>query len=191
MTEPRTKGRGWALVALAALVIVLAIAIGVPVAESFIDQSSEIAESKATLARLRAQIAARPRLERELAEIDRRGVATASLLRGDSDALAAANMQSAVKTLVERHGGQVRSAQNLPSAMTGGLQRIQVQYELSLPLGSLPAITYDLEANTPYLFLNNMDIRAEKAWGPGGTSSDVPDLHVQWTVSGYRWAGSR
>jgi general secretion pathway protein M len=191
MTEARTRGRGWSLAILAALVVVLTIVIGVPVVESFIDQNDEIAQSKAMLARLRAQIAARPQLEKELAAIDRQGAATASLLKGDSAALAAANMQDVVKTLVERHGGQVRSVQNLPSALVSGLERIQVQYELSLPLGSLPGITYALETNTPYLFLNNMDIRAEKAWGPGGTSGDVPNLHILWTVSGYRWAGAR
>ncbi|HEY1707118.1 MAG TPA: type II secretion system protein GspM [Rhizomicrobium sp.] len=185
------RGRGWSHVLLIALATVLVIAIGVPVVESFIDQSDEIAESKTTLIRLRGQIAAKPRLERELAEIDSLGAATASLLRGGSEALAAANMQNAVKGLVERHGGQVRSAQNLPSAMLGALQRIQVQYELSLPLGSLPAVTYELETSMPYLFLNDVDIRAEKAWGPGGTSSGVPNLHVLWTVSGYRWAGTR
>jgi general secretion pathway protein M len=185
-----TRGRGWPLVILAGIVVVLAIVVVLPVAESFAEQNDEIAQSRDDLALYRAQIAARPQLEATLASIDRREASTAGLLRGDSDALAAATMQSLVKALIERHGGQVRSVQNLPSVPVGGLRKIEVQYEVSIPLGALKSVTYQLETGEPYLFLDNVDIRAEDGWIADSAKAAPRDLHVQWTISGYRWAGA-
>lgn len=189
MAQPQ-RGRGWPLVVLTGIVVVLLIVVVVPVVGSFREQDEEIAQARIAFAVYRSQIASRPALEAQLAALNRRQASTAGLLTGDSAALAAANMQNLVKALVERHGGQVRSVQTLPSAMAGGLERIPVQYELSIPLGSLKAVTYQLEAGLPYLFLDAVDVRTERNWAPQGSASTPRDLYVQWTVSGYRWAGA-
>jgi hypothetical protein len=185
-----TQGRGWPLAILAGITLVLAIMIGLPVVEAFGEQSDEIAQSKSDLALYQDEIRARPKLEAELAALNQREASTTGLLRGDSTALAAADMQALVKALVERHGGQLRSAQNLPSAMVGGLEKIDVQYELSIPLGSLKSVAYELETNPTYLFLSDVDIRVENGFVEAGASDTPRDLHVQWTISGYRWVGT-
>jgi general secretion pathway protein M len=184
------RGKGWPLAILIGIVVVLLIVIVLPVAETFGEQSDEIAQSQDEYAAYRAQIASRPRLEAELAALDRQESSTAGLLRGGNAALAAANMQGLVKTLVERHGGQVRSVQNLPSSMVGGLEKIEVQYELSIPLGSLKAVTWQLETNVPYLFLDDVQIHPENGWSPGDAAASSRNLYVQWTITGYRWVGT-
>ncbi len=189
-THDGTRGRGWPLAILAGILVVLLIVVVLPVVETFGEQSDEIAQAKSELALYGAQIASRPALETELAALDRREAATAGLLRGDSAALAAAQMQGLVKALVERHGGQVRSVQTLPASQMGGLEKIPVQYELSLPLGSLKSVTYQLETNVPYLFLGAVDIRVENGFIPDTASTAPRDVHVQWTITGYRWVGS-
>lgn len=185
---PLSRPRGWPLVILAGLVLLLAFAVLMPIGELFADQSDEAAQAQQELGVYRAQIAARPRLEAELAAVDRQTPATSQLLTGASTALAAATMQSLVKDLVERHGGQVRSAQTLAASIANGLEKVQVQYELSIPLGSLKAVTYQLETRAPYLFLDEVEIHPELY--TGGATGAPGNLHVQWLVHGYRQRGT-
>jgi general secretion pathway protein M len=186
----RAHGRGWPIAILAGIVVLLLIVVVLPVVETFGEQSDEIAQSQEQFAIYNSQIASRPKLEAQLTALNQREASTAGLLRGDSAALAAASMQSLVKALVERRGGQVRSVQNLPSQPLGGLEKIEVQYELSIPLGSLAGVAYQLETSVPYLFLDDVDVRSEEAWLPQDATGAPRDLHVQWTIRGYRWAGT-
>ena len=180
--------RGWAMAILIGIVLVLVMAVAVPVAGSFAEQNDEIEQSKTLLADYRAEIAARPALEARLAALGRREATTGGLLRGDSTALAAADMQTLVTTLVHQHGGQVRSVQNFPAAPAGGLEKIAVQYELSLPLASLQNVVYRLETGQPFLFLDRVDIHPEEAGTLDGAAPR--DLHVELLIRGYRWAGT-
>jgi general secretion pathway protein M len=185
MTLPAiTRGRGWVLVAVLA-VAVLVLCAGVTAAtELFSQQQDEIAQARDDSASYRALIAARPYLEKEYGALARSEAGAASLLHGDSVALAAAEMQNLVKALVERHGGQLRSAQLLSGSPASGLEKVVVQYELSIPLGALKSVTYQLETGRPYLFLDEVEIRPESY---AGASSGAPgNLNVEWTIHGYR-----
>jgi general secretion pathway protein M len=187
MTTPSSM-RGWAVAILAALTILLLAAIFLPLGEAFAGQSADAAAAQQALATYRAEIAARPRLEAERNAVDRQEASAAALVGGASTALAAASLQSLVKDLVEKHGGQLRSAQTLYGAPSGGLEKVEVQFEVSLPLGSLKAATYELETGSPYLFLDIVDIRPEIY--SGGATGAPGDLHVQWTLHGYRRMGT-
>ena len=112
----------------------------------------------------------------------------AALLPGASTALAAASMQSLVKALVEHHSGQIRSAQPMPGAAADGMEKVVVQYEVSLPLGALRAALHDLESQTPFLFIDEIEIRPELY--AAGAATTPSDLHVQWTLHGYRRTGA-
>lgn len=187
MTRSRLHDRGWPLVILAGLAVVLFFVVVLPAIELFIFQREDIAKANEDFATYRAQIAARPRLQAELAALDRQETQAAALLHGSSAAVAAASMQSLVKRLIESHSGQMRSAQMLSASASGGLEKIQVQYELSLPLGSLGPATFELESGRPFLFLDDVDVRPETY--AGGTTGAPGNLHVQWTMHGYRRMG--
>jgi general secretion pathway protein M len=185
MTAPSlTRGRGWLLVAVLG-VAVLVLGAGVTATtELFSQQHDEIAQARDDSASYRSLIAARPYLEREYGALVRREAGAASLLHGDSVALAAAEMQNLVKALVEHHGGQLRSAQLLPGSPANGLEKVAVQYELSIPLGALKSATYQLETGRPYLFLDEVEIRPQSY--AGATSGAPGNLNVEWTIHGYR-----
>lgn len=187
----RFQGRGLPLAILAGVVAGFGLLVVFPVWEVFAAQSDDIAQSRRQLSLYQMEIASRPRLEAELAALNQREASSAVLLRGNSAALAAANMQSIVKPLIESHGGQVRSAQNLPSAPLGDLEEIEVQYDLSLPVGSLKEVTYQLETGAPYLFLDDVDIKVWESLQSEGSSAEPPNVQVHWTIAGYRWAGAR
>lgn len=180
----RSRRRVRPLAVLAGTLAVLLLVVLIPLFVLLAGQSDEVVQARADLAASRAQIAARPRLQAELAALERQESQTGALLGGTSTALAAASMQSLVKELVEHHGGQMRSAQTLAASATTGLEKVQVQFELSLPLGSLKAATYELESKAPYLFLDEVEIRPEQYTGAAATAPG--SLHVTWTVHGYR-----
>ncbi len=184
----RSPACSWAVPVLAALAVLLLATLLFPLGEAFAGQGEDAAAAQQALATYRAQIAARPRLEAERSAVDRQEASAAALLDGSSTALAAASMQSLVKDLVERHSGQLRSAQTLYGSASGGLEKVEVQFEVSLPLGSLKAATYDLETGAPFLFLDIVDIRPE-IYSGGGTGAPG-DLHVQWIMHGYRRLGA-
>jgi len=184
MAQSRLYGRGWPLVILAGIAVVLFFAVLLPTVELFAIQREDIAQAREDMASYRAQIGLRPQLQAQLTALDRQEAQAVSLLHGSSSAIAAANMQSLVKGLIEAHSGQMRSAQLLSASASDGLEKIEVQFELSLPLGSLAAATFEVETGRPFLFLDSVDVRPETY---AGAATGVPgNLHVQWTMHGYR-----
>jgi hypothetical protein len=187
--EARHTGRGLPLAIFTGILLVVLIVVAATVWSFFAEQSDEIAQSRQMLATYRSQIASRPMLEAQFAALVRRQKANPKLLQGASSDLAAANMQNYIKDIVIRHGGQVRSVQSLPSGFGGGLEKVAIQYDLSLPLGSLGGVAYDIETGMPLLFLKDVNFKATENWQPGGTIGPVPNIQVRWVVQGYRWVG--
>ena len=184
MAPSRLHGRGWPLVILAGIGVVFFFAVVLPTIELFAMQREDADQVRQDMAVYRAQRAARPRLQAELAALERQEEQAAALLKGGSTAIAAANMQALVKRLIESHSGQMRSAQLVSASATNGLEKIEVQYEVSLPLGSLAGATFELESGRPFLFLDSVEVRPEVYAGEATSAPGA--LHVQWTMHGYR-----
>jgi len=173
----------------------LAVAIGLawliviqPVADAFSAQRDAIDDLHGQLAAYEARIALKPAVEMRLAEIKRHEASNTGLIAGDSPELAASNIQNMVKAVIESDAGQVRSAQNLAPTTADGFQRVEIQYDASIPIGRLKDVAYRLETSVPYLFLDGIDLRAPESWSAITVEGDTP-LQVQWTVHGYRWTG--
>lgn len=190
MTRENLQSRILALAILAGAVAAVWLVVVMPVTRLFAAQREEIAQSAQLLGAYQGEIANRAAIEARYAAIDATQASLGVLVRGENAQLAAANMQGLVKTLVEREAGQMRSAQNLASSRKNGFEKVSVQYDMSLPLSRLKDAAYRLETGTPYLFLDDVDIRMPESWQSEGAANDPPPLEVQWTVSGYRWAGA-
>ena len=161
-----------------------------PIADAFAAQAEGIAQSHSLLAAYERRIALRPAVEARLAELKSHETSAAGLIGGASAELAAANIQNLVQTLVESGAGRVHSAQNLTPVTADGFQRIDIQYDVSLPMTRLKNIAYRIETGTPYLFLDGIDLRAPENWESSGFQQDPPNLEVRWTVRAYRWTGA-
>ncbi|MEI9886377.1 MAG: type II secretion system protein GspM [Rhizomicrobium sp.] len=182
------------LLALGLLVVALGLvwlSIVQPVIDAFAAQSEAIDRSHRLLSAYARRIALRPVVEARLAELKNHESSAAGLIDGGSAELAAANIQNQVKALIESEAGQIRSAQNLPPQTEGGFQRIDIQYDVSIPMTRLKSIAYRIETGTPYLFLGGIDLHAPESWESYGVLSDPPNLDVRWTVRAYRWMGAR
>lgn len=162
-----------------------------PIAGAFAAQDDEIAQSHQLLAAYERRIAMRPLVQARLAELKTHESSSTGLIDGNSAELAAANIQNLVKGVIESEAGQVHSAQNLQPVTNDGFQRIDIQYDVSIPMTHLKSVAYRLETSTPYLFLDGIDMRAPENWQSNGLTMDPPNLEVRWTVRAYRWMGAR
>ncbi|HEY1707671.1 MAG TPA: type II secretion system protein GspM [Rhizomicrobium sp.] len=156
----------------------------------FSQQSDETVTAKRQLAVYEAEIAERAHLSEEAAAL-KQSDAAAAFVPGVNAELAAANLQSKVKMVVESLGGQIHSAQNMPSTITGHLEKIAVHYELSVPPGRLTDTLYRLETSQPFLFLDDIDVIMPESWLTEGSPEEPPNLNLRMTVGAYRWAGAQ
>ncbi|HEY2034725.1 MAG TPA: type II secretion system protein GspM [Rhizomicrobium sp.] len=190
MTSEKLRNRMLALSILSGILAIAGFIILAPILDAFAAQRHEIALSAQTLEAYQSEVAARPQIEAQYAAMSTTEASLGAIVQGRSTALAAANMQGLIKSLVERESGQVRSAQNLTPSSSNGFEKVAIQYDLSLPLNRLKDTAYKLETGAPYLFLDDVDIRMAESWQSEGAPNDPPPLQVRWTVRGYRWAGS-
>jgi hypothetical protein len=112
------------------------------------------------------------------------------VVEGESVALAQAQLQSQIKTLVETNGGGVRSMQILPVTQKGGFDVIAVQCDLSVAQNKLKALAYAVAAHAPYLFVDEASITAPPADLDSPQAHEVT-LDMRWTVHGYRWGHAK
>ncbi len=185
------KGRRAAIAAVAVAGALFLLLVVAPLAFVLFAQSDAESEALNQLAHYRAEIAARPALEAELANLREKLSTVPGAIAGDSAALAQAQLQSDVKSLVENNAGAVRSAQILPVSDASGFDVIAIQYEITLPITHLRDLLYATEAHSPYLFIDNVDIAMQQDWRPAEAQTPEPVLLVRWTVRAYHWNGAK
>jgi general secretion pathway protein M len=128
-------------------------------------------------------------IQQLIGAIQKDGAAAAQYLPQPTPPLAAAELQQRVKTVVETAGGTLRSTQALPPTEEGGAIKVPVSASLTCDTDSLQKILYQLESQTPLLFLDNLDIAAREdrprlANGRVANYTRI-QLNVQLEVAGY------
>jgi hypothetical protein len=182
-------GRKPARRALGVAVFAVLILAAAPLYLVFKSQSEDRDVMLRQLAIYNAKVAQRSALAGELQNLQAMTRAAPGLIKTASADLAAAQIQTDVKTLVRANAGEIRTAQTAAVVKTGGFETISVAYDLTVPLSHLRALTYAIESHTPYLFLDNVAISAPTA--ANGAAPSEPVLELRWTVRGYRWAANR
>jgi general secretion pathway protein M len=160
-------------------------AVGVPVLTSVTGDGEALQASRDLLTGYRRAIANRPAIEQHLATARQAEAALPGLLPGASATLAAASLQAEIKRLVEAAGGQLRSTQDLPAAAEAGFERVEVRFDLAIPLSGLTSLLSAIDTHTPLLFLDKIEIHASE---PAGKI--VAPLSIRWNVHGYRRPGA-
>jgi len=188
MTLPAALlGRRSALIVLASAILLVVLFIATLIFWLIGGANEEANENLADLSHFRAEAAARPQVERALAALRAQAANLPIFVHGESNALAQASLQSDIKAIVERVGGEVRSAFALPPASERGLDLVSVQYDVTVPATKLHELAYVIETHLPYLFITAADVTAPQTW-PTDPKSPEPQLEMRWTVSAYRWS---
>ena len=153
------------LLALAILVAVVAGAyefVFAPLSGRFTEYRESIAQSRELYVKYQRIAAGQPQLETQLDALKRRERAEGGYLEGASETLAAAGLQNRLKGLFARSGGALKSLQILPAKPEEAFLRITVRAQLSADTNALRQILHALEADTPFLFVENVDLRKKK-----------------------------
>jgi len=188
----KLKGRRPALTAFTLALTLALLLIAAPIVSLFAAQGDDIDDALQRLALYRAEISSRSALEAQLDELRSRAASEPGLIKSDSSALAAAQIQSAMKTIVENNQGEVRSAQPLPATREGSFEVISVAYDIVVPLAKLNSLSYAVESHAPYFFIDDATLTAGQAWDTGEAAAvgTIPKLEVRWTIRAYRWSAS-
>jgi general secretion pathway protein M len=150
---------------------------------------THLEQQQGRLAQLERMAASREPIQRLIAGIQQDRDAAAQYLPQSAPSLAAAELQQRVKAVVETVGGTLRSTQALPPTEEGNAVRVTVSAALTGDTESLQKILYELEAQTPLLFVDNLDVtaRENRPRLPNGQLASYTrvQLNVQFEVSGY------
>lgn len=146
-------------------------------------------QQQGRLQQLERMAASREPIQQLLTSIQQDRAVIAQYLPQSAPALAAADLQQRVKAVVEAAGGTLQSTQALPPAEEGNTVKVTVSAAMNGDVDSLRKILHDLEAQTPLLFVDNLQVSARES-RPRLSSGRVASytrvqLSVQFEVSGY------
>lgn len=136
------------------------------------DRLQEIKEEQAiktrTLEKYISLISERPQLEKTLASLNEtRKSLDEKLIEGNTPALAAANLQETVKNIVMSAGGTFTSERIGKPEELKKFRIITVSMDIVLPdIKALGDILHAIETKTPYLILNDLDVRVRNFRDP-------------------------
>ena len=136
-----------------------------PLLTAYRDGEARIEQAKNLLQRYEALAQQRSLLSDRLAEQQERAASAAGYLQGPSDALAAAQLQDRVKSVVEAAGGELRSTQILPAEQLESdldFRRTTLRVHFVVTIEGLEDTLYELEAGQPYLIIDDVTVRQER-----------------------------
>ena len=123
-------------------------------------------------------------LRAELAHLKEHQASAVGFMQGSNPSLAAADLQNRIKSSVEAARGELRSTQILPARDEGAFRRISIRGQIAVNMAALQRVFYDLESATPFLFLDNVEIRSRPA-RRSTSPDDDPVLEVRFDLYGY------
>lgn len=123
--------------------------------------------------------------EAELAQLKKRQMTSGGFLEGTNESIAAARLQERLKTSLDAVKGELKSTQILPLREEANFRRVTVRAQISVSIGALQRTFYDLESSSPFLFLDNIIVRARTTTSDREKEPSDPVLDVSFDLSGY------
>lgn len=191
MSSLSLRSRRAAAVGLLAVVLLALYSFVVgPAVASYVDSRRDSARLRDEIAHMQAIGRDIPDLEKQLDRLHRQGATAAGYLDGQNETLVAAALQERLKAAVAETGGRLNSTQVLAGTAKGKTRRVAVRGQMQMSIVALQRVLYTLESGSPYLFVDNLDVRPMVGpRGPQGTDGDgVLDVHFD--VYGYMRSGA-
>jgi general secretion pathway protein M len=152
----------------------------------------EVADAQSANARLQASVERTSAVEQklvqlraDLARLKEHQTSTIGFIAGANESLAAAELQNRIKMSVDAAKGDLRSTQPLPARDDGAFRRISIRGQIAVRLPALQRVFYDLESASPFLFLDNVEIRTQSTYQINATETEDPVLDVRFDLYGY------
>ncbi len=177
--------RGLAFEMLLGLVCLIYFGLAGPLMERYRLDRREIDDLRNALERFERIASERAARQSALAALEKQRSAQEGFLRGKNETLIAAEIQNRNKAIAATAHGELTSTQILPSETEGKLKRIRVREQMSISIRGVVLVFHLLESSTPFLFLDNVDIRSRPE--PRRTSDPVVSsiVEVHFDAYGY------
>jgi len=154
-----------------------------PLLELYAERAAAVENARLLVPRLKTTADELPGLRARAAELRATASTHKVTLDGSSDAIASANLQSHIAELAAAAGVTIGSTESLPAEVRGGYRRIGLRYALSGPYEVLVKFLAKLEAATPPLVIDNLQIHGVMR-RPGTPAASALDAGLD--VYGFR-----
>jgi type II secretion system (T2SS) protein M len=171
---------GQALAVFIALVLVIVVEVTVisPLLSHYAATAQSLQDRWDAVERYRNAVNDLPQL-RAAAQVLQKTGDRGLLLKDASDSVAAANLQSTLKEMIEREGSKLTSAQTLPPETEGKFHRIGLRIAFATDLKSLTTLLLEIETSHPVLSVSNLDLRSSG-------EDENQTLSVAMDITGFR-----
>lgn len=175
---------------LIAAVVLIAAAVAIPIWLLHRQYDVALADNAGKYDRYRRIAGTRPELAKQL-EAMRAKDTRKFFLRSGAAALSAAEAQEAIRSLVEQSGGRLITMQAPTSREEAGRYRqVSVNVQLTANIFALRKILHAIENSTPYLFIDNLQVRTQVPPNHRPQPGAEPEMFVSFDVSGYALTGA-
>ena len=144
----------------------------------------KLADLEDRLARYQRVAASREELTRRLAQM-RALDGRRFYLKNAGPALAAGEIQELEKSLIDANGGRLASMQIQPHKDEGVFRRVAVNVQVLGSIGTMQNILRSLETREPFLFVDNLNVRALGSDAAKDAATSDTGLVVQFDLIGY------
>lgn len=182
----RYGGRLAALGLLLGLAVIVYGLIAIPLVEAHNRLDHKRVEATEQLDRYVQIATKRSTIKNLIARLETRKATTGIYLSGDTDPLAAVDLQERVNAHVKRTGGTVQSIQVLETETDEGYRRVAISVKLTATISALHRLIYAIEASRPFLVIRNLDIKSTKRSAKIDDQTEEPKLLIRFEVGGFR-----
>jgi len=145
---------------------------------------SRIDTAHRQLARLEIEASADERLRPKLENLRRMQLRDGHYLKGDTDAVAAAELQKLVKGIASRNGMQLMSTQILPAGRESDFVRVTLRVRMRGTFAGTMASVHAFESNPTFLFLDRLSI-SHGGGGRGPLTGTTDFFDCDFDLVGY------
>ena len=163
-------------------ILILWLAIAAPIIGWYQTRAAELAQDQKIAARMTALGQEIPALRKAVQAAGLQDASAQLLLPGNSDAVAGANLQSALQTLASDAGTSLDSSELVPAEPTGALRRIGMQVSVTAPWPVLIALLQAIGTARPRMIVNALSLDSSADTGSG----EDPAIAANFTVTGFR-----
>lgn len=159
-----------------------------PILALYTESGQEVTQLSERLSRYRRIAQTAPRVEAALEELRALQSASDYYLKNDRASLASAELQQAVKSVINASGAKLVSSQTVRRQGGGGaLPQVSIKVHMRGDVASLREVLYELEAGQPVLVLDDVFITASPArrYARSQASKGAGTLDVRFKVTGY------
>jgi hypothetical protein len=177
--------RAAAIAILIAVLLVFQFIVGQPLIHSFVAHRESIARSQAILMKYQELNASRGAVGSRLRGLKVAQENEGRLLAGENAQLVGAKLQNRLKELLDANKATLGSMQLLTVREEEGFQRVSMAVVLKASIDALQSILYEVENQSPYFFVEKLELRQDRGFVRLEDSSDPTELQIRMEFYGY------